>query len=253
MCIILYKPAGVELPALEELRRLYAANPDGAGFMFPRGDSVVIRKGFMTFDSLAAALPRDKNAPLVVHMRIATHGAVKPANCHPFPLTSSARALERLECLASIGIAHNGIIDMCAGNYGESDTKTFIREYAAPIVGACGLRRWVLDMLEECASGSRLAIMTANGRVERLGTWYEHKGIYYSNKGYERKPRGYYSDYYAGYYDGFGDYYGYSGKWTRGAARQDYRASKGEQEPRAVDYTALVDEFRGRGIDTEEA
>lgn len=238
MCIIIYKPEGAALPRKKELRRLFASNPDGAGFMYRDGGAVVIRKGFMTFDGLYRALPRGAG-DLVVHMRIATHGGVNPRFCHPFPLSTSLKKLTRLEARADIGIAHNGVISLTGSASDMSDTMAFIREYAAPLVAAVGLTDWSARFMEAAVDSSRLAIMdAASTGVTLLGKWYEHDGCFYSNTGYRSTPLYSRSDYLRGYYAGYYDTDGYAGRWSTASTKQ----------PRACDYSAIT---AGLSIDDE--
>ena len=221
MCIIVYKPINIDYPSKAELKRLFASNPDGAGFMYADGGDVVIRRGFMSFKALYNALPRTRG-DVVIHMRIATHGGVNPRLTHPFPVTTNTRKLTRLECRARYGVAHNGVVDITSDTKELSDTAVFVRDYVAPLYALAGASAWSNSLLEAAAGSSRLAIMSADG-VALLGRWYEHNGVYYSNKGYEHAPRYSWSDYYAGYYSGYYDYDGYAERWREQSAQADTR------------------------------
>lgn len=95
MCIIVYKPQGRMLPSLDTLRACWDNNPDGAGIMWPDGEQVNIRKGFMTWPDFLKALDDVtsgidvEGVPMALHFRIATHGAVVPGCCHPFAVKDS--------------------------------------------------------------------------------------------------------------------------------------------------------------------
>ena len=56
MCIIAAKPAGVKMPDHETLENMWYGNPDGAGLMYAKDGKVIIRKGFMKYVDLLAAL-----------------------------------------------------------------------------------------------------------------------------------------------------------------------------------------------------
>ena len=56
MCIIVYKPIGIDLPDKKTLETCFENNPDGAGFMYRKGREIRIRKGYMNFLSFYRAL-----------------------------------------------------------------------------------------------------------------------------------------------------------------------------------------------------
>lgn len=133
MCVIVYKPEGVEVPSLETLADCWAANPDGAGFMFPEGGKVSIRKGFMRWTEFATALSEATeggdltDAPAAFHFRIATHGKVKPGCCHPFPVKADYSAMRKTETRADVGFMHNGVLRGFATSDGVSDSMAFAK------------------------------------------------------------------------------------------------------------------------------
>lgn len=52
MCIIVAKPAGIDLPSRSTLMNCFNHNHDGAGFMYADGKEVTVMKGFFTFEEL---------------------------------------------------------------------------------------------------------------------------------------------------------------------------------------------------------
>lgn len=194
MCIIAAKPAGVEMPATETIRTMWANNPDGAGFMWADGKTVHIRKGFMALEDLERSIFETARAvdltaaPVVLHLRIRTHGKVAPECCHPFPVASSMGALKKLETRAPLGVAHNGIIPGADPAPGVSDTMQFIADFLAPLTKGAptwykspGVRRAV-----EAAASSRLTILSGAGDLVTLGTgWTDRDGVQYSNGSYK--------------------------------------------------------------------
>jgi predicted glutamine amidotransferase len=193
MCIIVYKPAGVQMPSSGGLRNAFEANPDGAGFMYVRNGAVHVRKGLMTYhdlkDALASAHLRPEE-PVVVHMRIATHGAVSPAMCHPFPITSDESMLTAPTVKTRLALAHNGVIAADVGAYKRfgqnSDTYRFVRDIASLYMRKV---TWYQDKnlvtLTKRLADSKLAIMGADGHVELIGDFVTEDGIYYSNTSYK--------------------------------------------------------------------
>jgi predicted glutamine amidotransferase len=192
MCIIVYKPAGEELPGTRTLKRCFEANPDGAGIMYPTRSGVRIVKGLMSFDQLTDALGRRewKNRPVVIHFRIGTHGTRSVANTHPFPVTKDESQLAAKTSSAPVALAHNGIISLTSGGgYKDdrSDTFRFVRDYASDaILGPRYYRQKKTVALLARLADSKLAIMSADGHVELIGRFEKHDGCYYSNDSYKR-------------------------------------------------------------------
>lgn len=185
MCVVIYSPAGVNAPAKKELKQAWRVNPDGAGYMYVNDGDVVIRKGFLTFSDFWRHYQSDratlKAAPVVIHLRIATHGGVSSAMCQPFPLSADTATLQRLDLRAPVGIAHNGIIAMTSYASKISDTAEYIARYMYPLYYSNVDRALALDLIEASINNSRLAIMSADGDVQLLGDWRKHDGCYYSN------------------------------------------------------------------------
>jgi hypothetical protein len=185
MCIIAIKSPGARFD-WKTLRECWDANPDGAGFAYPdKGGRVTISKGFMDFNDFKRAV---KAAPIgvgteaLLHFRIATHGAVSPNNCHPFPLSDDSETLSSLDVVADVAIAHNGIVSGMTPSDLLSDTMLFIRDYLAPM-GAGRVTDTALHDIIGQAASSKLAIMSAAG-INTIGEFEESDGWRYSNSSY---------------------------------------------------------------------
>ena len=205
MCIILYKPSGVNLPDKQVLKTCFTNNPDGAGYMYAHKGQVHIRKGFMDFSSFEDSLDNvlktidEVKTPMVLHFRITTQGGVNKPCTHPFPLSKNMSDLRQLRYKTDIGIAHNGIITLTSeGYYGYksystkvvdySDTMKFITDYLSLIIKSPKYYKDkdTLELIERLA-GSKLAILDANGHCELIGNFTKDNGIYYSNDSYKPK------------------------------------------------------------------
>ncbi len=218
MCIAVYKPQNVRMPSIDTLKTCFKNNPDGAGYMFPCNDKVLIKKGFMTFEDFYRNLSDDIDMygdyiPYVLHFRISTQAGVRADCCHPFPLSKDMENLRRLVISSNYGVAHNGIISMTSSGFSKtitySDTMEFIRDYLSLLIKS---RDWYKDkdkktLIERMISGSRLAIMDSKGHCELIGDWITDDGIYYSNSSYMdcRHSNCNYSYYYPSYYPDAGD------------------------------------------------
>lgn len=197
MCIIVAKSAGVKMPADNLLSNCFTNNPDGAGIMVSAKGKVYGFKGLMTYDAFTAKLHQIEKRfgdldklNVVMHFRIKTHGTVIAANTHPFPVTSSYKAMRKLEWVADLGMAHNGIIDATCHHpdvkkENVSDTMVFIKRIVAPVVEQTSIMKndKLLEALRLSAD-SKLAFMDGK-RLVVLGDFKYIDGIYYSNSSYE--------------------------------------------------------------------
>lgn len=127
MCIIIAKPAGVEKPSDEIIAKCWQTNPDGAGLMYPNVHGTLsVVKGLMTLAAFKASwdiIP--KEATVVAHFRIATHGGVDEQNTHPFRLDQQDTAM-----------CHNGILPVARMEQAkgvDSDTAVLARDFLAKL------------------------------------------------------------------------------------------------------------------------
>ena len=199
MCIIAYKPKNIAFPMDSILKNCYENNPDGAGFMYSYNGEVIIRKGFITWESFREALYKARkitgdNVPYVMHFRIATQG-FEPTMTHPFPLSSKMSNLKKLHTKCNIGVAHNGIIQLTSdGAKDYSDTMLFITDYLSNIIQSYS---WYKNerhkiLIERLIGSCRLAVLDKNNHCELLGSgWIEDNGIFYSNSTYSYKKYNY--------------------------------------------------------------
>ena len=223
MCIVVYKPKDRLMPSEETLRQCFTRNPDGAGYMFPEDDKVVIKKGYMNFKALYQAVMKDyerlgKETPFVLHFRIQTQGGVNQECTHPFPLSKNMVDLKTLDIESRFGLAHNGIISLTSKSgytqYYDSTTRTYRYDYSKPdysdtmkfITDYLALiiktENWYKDedtlaLIEKLAGYSnKFAIMDKEGHTTLIGNFIEDNGIYYSNSTYEvyKTPSSYYNN-----------------------------------------------------------
>ncbi|HSW65314.1 MAG TPA: hypothetical protein VLH56_18705 [Dissulfurispiraceae bacterium] len=214
MCIIMVKEAGVALPPKERFEGMFDRNPDGAGFMFPRGGWVEYRKGLMTFDdfwgAFEAALTVEERTslPIVCHFRIGTHGDKRaPTHTHPFPLTDNIVDMTATSGRVSHAVAHNGIFSLPGvGKWkfpsGEKDDKgndiyimpSDTMDYVRDIIFPISLKKGWFELkpmhriIDMTIGYSKLVIMRGDGKILRFGDFVNHhsddKRILYSNSNY---------------------------------------------------------------------
>lgn len=198
MCIICISKKGIEQPDELTIRTMFSRNPHGAGYMFARDGKVEIHKGFMDVEEFLRAVNKEKftsDDVVVYHFRISTQGGVNREMCHPFPLTYQIEHTKDLDVLATIGVAHNGIIPLTSNlNDKEySDTAHFIAEYMSEIIRkAKDIRNAQLIKILGLLAESKLCLMDADGYVATTGEYItETNGLMYSNSTY-RPIKSYY-------------------------------------------------------------
>lgn len=213
MCIICIKPMGVSVPSTQTLNNMYWNNSDGAGLMYHKDGRVVIEKGFMKYDAFETRLAELENeidtlnTTIIFHFRITTSGGSKPQNTHPFPVSGVLKELQKLRTETSLGVAHNGIIDI-THPIDVSDTMTYIKNelsYLYQNVPAFYDNEGLMEMIKH-RIGSKLAFLLPDGTFRTVGTFETSGGCIYSNATYKSGRANYYS-YGWGSYDDYDDAY----------------------------------------------
>lgn len=211
MCIAAYSLKGTDIPSKEKLQNCFRSNPDGAGFSYSYKGTVYTYKGFFKFDKFYNKLiDCDKKYNLkeqgvLIHFRIATHGSVDAANCHPFALTSNEHKLKSTATKSRYSVIHNGICSCTASAAKKgklSDTALFVRDYLSLMAT---YDNWFenphsIELIEKTIE-SKMAILRADGEI--IATNGFHKaddGNYYSNYSYRDFSYSMYS-------------YGFMGDW----------------------------------------
>jgi len=171
MCCILHKPAGVTMPNLRILESMYLHNRDGIGFCTSSGKSW---HGMSFYRFLAELGKTDDSEEIIIHMRWATHGSVNVKNCHPF-----------YDKEHNIWFAHNGVLPIRATK-DRTDSETFFRDRFIPMLDAHDYdsSRELWDWVNVERGSSRFIFMR-DGKVKRLGNWYEFDGCYFSNMNWQ--------------------------------------------------------------------
>ena len=221
MCIIVYKPTGIENPSWATLHNCFDYNSDGAGFMYAENNRVYIEKGFMSWTAFKKAFKPFKNRtdlPIVMHFRITTHGTTTKELCHPFPLSSNKSELRATKIITDIGIAHNGCISLTSKcGTDMSDTSEFIRKYANIIITS---PKWYENvnsnkLLAEVIN-SKMLVLSNDGHGEVVGTgWIEEDGVMYSNSSFKSYAYNKYYTHTSSYYNDDYLYEGFEPTWCR--------------------------------------
>ena len=210
MCIIVVKEKDKKLPTKEILQNCYNNNSDGCGFSFynERSNEIITFKGFLKFEdfykkltNIQKAIVLSKSA-MIFHFRISTSGLTDPGNTHPFPITQNDEYLRTLSFKSTISFCHNGIIS--AYNKKDSilsDTQLFSKKVLYPLYKMNKNffhDNDILSFLRDFTT-SKLAILTNENVVYRIGDFIEKDGLYFSNTTYQKRT--YYNSYNYSYYD----------------------------------------------------
>ena len=145
------------------LKAMHNANPHGQGFCTPSQFS----KG-LNFEYFVEQLrKRNINEPCIIHFRLATHGSIKKANCHPFNI-------------GQVYFAHNGILSVRPMR-DKTDSETAFIRYLYPYIEQYGLHSAEVDkMVCNLIEGSKFAFMQGYD-VKLFGHYEKMDGCYYSN------------------------------------------------------------------------
>lgn len=163
MCVIIVKPAGVETPSSDIIAAAYEANPDGCGLVAP----TTFYKG-LSFRAFKNALAKVGDGdPCIMHFRLATHGSVRRANCHPFRR-------------GDVWFAHNGILDVRPQG-DMTDSETAFARIIYPAIARYGYGSPGMDLAVAAVIGySRFAFIKGDD-VRIYGDFAQRGGCYYSN------------------------------------------------------------------------
>lgn len=205
MCVAVIKVKDLALPSKAVLSTCFDNNADGAGYSYiaekDGKKSVIIRKGFLTFESFWADLEKIGKvhnliaSPMLFHFRIGTHGKKTAAEqTHPFALCDDYDIMQSTRVSCQCSVVHNGILpyDDDKAKEKPSDTMVFIKSYLSLLPSI--KREWYKDkniqvLVGRLLDGNKLAILDASGAVWYWGDWVhdEETGIYYSNSSYKER------------------------------------------------------------------
>lgn len=171
MCIIIVKPASVQLPDYATLCRCAKNNPDGFGFAMS-GEKPYKTLDFGKFVNEIDKI--DDDLPMIIHFRKATHGSIKKANCHPFRDNDNG-----------ISFVHNGMLNGISTTHDKTDSETAFDLMFVPAIEKFGFGTVKFKQAVEAIRGySRFAFLADSGIIKTYGQFTESSGCLYSNNGY---------------------------------------------------------------------
>lgn len=163
MCCIIYKPKGVQMPSLDILSKIKKLNHNGYGFVSTNH----FHKGldYRTFLRHLSEVGDDEDC--IIHFRLATHGSICRANCHPFTENG-------------VYFAHNGTLNVYPVE-DMTDSEIAFRMKIYPEIQRFGYGTKQADWaIKQICGYSRFAMMY-QGEVRLFGDYKILNGIYYSN------------------------------------------------------------------------
>ena len=164
MCVIIIKPAGVKMPTTDIINAAYKANPHGCGFISPSA----FYKG-MSLNSLKKNLKQvSDDEPCIIHFRLATHGSIKRANCHPFNR-------------GDVWFAHNGILSIRPQG-DMTDSETAFQNIIYPAIVKYGYGSMQMDKAVNRVIGYSKFAFLQGDELKLYGDFIKQDdGCYYSN------------------------------------------------------------------------
>ena len=164
MCVIIVKPAGVKMPDSAIINAAYTANPHGCGMV----STNVHYKG-LSLKSLKKHLKQvSDDEPCIIHFRLATHGSIKTANCHPFHR-------------GNVWFAHNGILSIKpVGDM--TDSETAFQNIIYPQIALYGYGSAEMDDAVYSVIGYSKFAFLQDDKLRLYGDFIKQDdGCYYSN------------------------------------------------------------------------
>ncbi|MFI5496623.1 hypothetical protein [Actinoplanes sp. NPDC051859] len=185
MCLLTFLPPNVT-PDLDALHVGADYNPDGHGFAVVTDSRITIGHGMTAdtvIDAFVAVRRTHPGGPALFHSRLATHGTIAEANCHPFTVGGDPRTV----------IAHNGVlpadVQPLPGDP-RSDTR-ITAEDLLPALDPLRSRSTRQRLTRWMTTANKMVILTVDPRSkqqayilnEQEGVW--DGGIWYSNDSYQ--------------------------------------------------------------------
>jgi len=164
MCIIIVGNRESILSA--DLPRLWRSNPHGAGIGYLENRKIKITKGIIHLSDLIKVLKRSpSDIPLVLHLRLATHGSISRGNTHPHRMGRS-------------WLFHNGVLS----HFGRSGTSKDSLSDSADLARSLG-RISHSDQIKILSSLSgKYAILSHQGiEIVNRDQWVTHGDLIASN------------------------------------------------------------------------
>lgn len=163
MCVLIIKNKGVKMPSEAILDACAIANPHGFGFV---SESDYFKS--LSYDRFKARLSAvGDDEACMIHFRLATHGSIRRANCHPFKL-------------GDLYFAHNGVLPITPDR-DRTDSETAFRRYLAKPALVYGLHSEQLSKAVEGLIGASKFAFMQGADIVTFGKFVCLDGMLYSN------------------------------------------------------------------------
>lgn len=176
MCIAVLNTAGKL--SKKTIQNCWSANKDGAGIAHVENGKVHIFKEMRSVDKLYKyydALRSRFEGNIMLHFRIATHGKIDEANCHPFKVNDS------------MAFIHNGIISQTSkANSNYSDTWHFNEDVVKRLPKGFLRNPAITELLSSYIDYSKLVFLDGDHAYiinEHMGIW--DGANWFSNQSYK--------------------------------------------------------------------
>ena len=175
MCLIIFKPANVEVP--DELwPSALKANDDGCGILWSDGNKLHAEKDTDTRE-VFRLIEDHTDKDVIIHLRFATHGDVILPNTHPFLITDE------------LGFVHNGMLRTVKQTHPQYSDTWHMNEILKCYLSGNPELVFTPTFDEFLASyagtdgGNKFAFMNAQGQVKLTleDQWLEWQGVKLSN------------------------------------------------------------------------
>lgn len=198
MCLLIYKPAGAEIPK-DYFKNAQDDNPDGFGLAYVKDGRLNVFKGLMKPKKAIAAIERNSDVDLLIHFRRASPNMkVTGPMCHPFLVTSKTHELENGKPRFFFAIAHNGKLSY-PNTEDKSDTACFVDDIIGP---ALDRDPWLLDhdygkylMEEAIGFGNKMAVMRFDAKENEANVFILNDTEGYGDKAAHWKDKVWFSNY----------------------------------------------------------
>ncbi len=181
MCIAIVNPAKAKALTDDRIRTCFRNNDDGMGLMYAHNGEIFVSKYLNDVDAFIKRYrdARKLGIDVILHFRIATHGAADLSNCHPFLLNQQG-----------LGFCHNGMLSDYGSNI-TSDSRDFGELVLKRLDGAGEgwlYRDTMLNQLEEIIGPfNKIVLLDKAGHWAilnvHMGEW--DKKSWYSNDTYK--------------------------------------------------------------------
>lgn len=163
MCVIIIKKSGQSLPPYKMLLAAHYVNPQGCGFV---SDCHYYKSlSFIEFYDKLQRVGKDETC--IMHFRLATHGSVCRANCHPF-------------LNGDLAFAHNGTLRVKPlGDATDSETAFF--QYIVPAFDKYGYDSPHFARMVNRVRGFSKFAMLYHGKLRTYGEFHRYDGYLCSN------------------------------------------------------------------------